>query len=295
MTRPFALLLLFLWTHPVDAQSSDPLTRPNRPKVKDRDWCQNPIDYFVLDQLEKAGSKPAPEADRATLIRRLSLDLTGQSATSREVDIFLADKSLRAYEKVVERLLASPRFGERMGQLWFDAEGCRADGEPTTRRWRDWMVAAFNANMPLDQIMREQTSSPMKMDEMPSPSPPRRGSCDQPAILRVFVVPSPNSAMARDAVDRYWRMLFGVGLESTELRDWLSSELREPSLINCCRLDEPLPHAWDVKHLLKAIATSATYRSSGCRFRGSAQLQGEKSLTQRRKAAETNRGALILP
>ena len=149
-----------------------PPTRPKLPPVKDRDWCQNPIDYFILERLEKAGMKPSPEADRVTLLRRVSFDLTGLPPTPDEVDAFVQDKSLRAYEKVVERLLASPRFGERMAQRWLDAaryadtNGYQTDGERTMWRWRDWVIGAFNANMPFDQFTLEQIAG----DMLPNPT-----------------------------------------------------------------------------------------------------------------------------
>ncbi len=94
--------------------------RPALPAVHLKTWPQNDIDYFVLAKLEKEGLKPSPEADRATLIRRVSLDLTGIPPTPAEVDAFLADHSPNAYEKVVDRLLASPRYGERMAASWMD-------------------------------------------------------------------------------------------------------------------------------------------------------------------------------
>ncbi len=95
-------------------------TRPNPPKVRAKSWMRNPIDRIVLARLEKEGLSPAPEADRVTLLRRLSFDLTGLPPTPAEADAFLADKSPYAYAKVVERLLASPRYGERMAVYWLD-------------------------------------------------------------------------------------------------------------------------------------------------------------------------------
>ena len=123
---------------------------------------RNPIDAFVLQRLEREGLKPSPEADRATLLRRVSLDLTGLPPTPAEVDAFLADKSPNAYEKVVDRLLPSPRYGERMAFPWLDAaryadsNGYQTDGERFMWRWRDWVIDAFNRNMPYDQFTIEQ-------------------------------------------------------------------------------------------------------------------------------------------
>jgi hypothetical protein len=132
------------------------------PEVSDAAWAMTPIDRFVLEQLDKAGLKTSPEAGRETLIRRVSLDLTGLPPTVAEVDAFLADKSPNAYEKVVDRLLASPRYGERMAVRWLDAaryadtNGYQFDGERSMWRWRDWVIDSFNRNQPFDQFTVEQ-------------------------------------------------------------------------------------------------------------------------------------------
>ena len=136
--------------------------RPPLPAVKNQAWPKNAIDYFVLARLEQAGLQPSPEADRATLLRRLSLDLTGLPPTLKELDDFLNDKTPNAYEKVVDRLLASPRYGERMAFKWLDAaryadtNGYQIDGERSMWRWRDWVIDAFNQNKPFDQFTIEQ-------------------------------------------------------------------------------------------------------------------------------------------
>jgi len=136
---------------------------PALPPVKDPSrWARNPIDRFILARLEREKLRPAPEADRVTLIRRLTLDLTGLPPTPAEVDAFLADRSPNAYEKVVDRLLASPRYGERMAWEWLDAaryadtNGYQGDGVRTMWPWRDWVIRALNDNMPYDQFTVEQ-------------------------------------------------------------------------------------------------------------------------------------------
>jgi Protein of unknown function (DUF1549)/Protein of unknown function (DUF1553)/Concanavalin A-like lectin/glucanases superfamily/Planctomycete cytochrome C len=132
------------------------------PQVKNKAWVRNPIDAFVLARLEKEGLTPSPEADRATLLRRVSFDLTGLPPTLTELDDFLNDKSPNAYEKVVDRLLASPRYGERMAFKWLDAaryadtNGYQVDGERTMWRWRDYVIESFNVNKPFDQFVIEQ-------------------------------------------------------------------------------------------------------------------------------------------
>lgn len=150
-----------------------PPQRPPLPAVKNQAWPRNPIDYFVLAQLERAGMQPSPEADPVTLIRRLSLDLTGLPPTPDEVDAFVKDRGAKraaqeaALEKVVERLLRSPRFGERMAQRWLDGaryadtNGYQTDGERTMWRWRDWVIDAFNCNMPFDRFTIEQIAGDM--------------------------------------------------------------------------------------------------------------------------------------
>jgi len=137
-------------------------TRPALPEIKNKYWPKNAIDYFVMGRLEREGMGPAPEADRETLVRRVSLDLTGLPPTTREVDDFLDDKSPSAYEKVVDRLLASPRYGERMATPWLDAaryadtNGYQIDGDRSAWRWRDWVIEAFNRNKSFDQFIVEQ-------------------------------------------------------------------------------------------------------------------------------------------
>jgi len=144
-----------------------PPKRPPLPAVKNTAWVRNPIDAFVLERLEREGLSPSPEADRATLIRRVTLDLTGLPPTLAEVDAFLNDKSPQAYEKVVDRLLASPRFGERMAFRWLDAaryadtNGYQYDGGRDMWRWRDWVINAYNRNEPYNQFVLEQLAGDM--------------------------------------------------------------------------------------------------------------------------------------
>jgi Protein of unknown function (DUF1553)/Protein of unknown function (DUF1549)/Concanavalin A-like lectin/glucanases superfamily/Planctomycete cytochrome C len=146
--------------------------RPLLPVVKNRAWPRNGIDSFVLARLEQESLKPAAEAGRATLIRRVSFDLTGLPPTPKEIDAFLSDPSPKAYEKVVDRLLASPRYGERMAYRWLDAaryadtNGYQLDGEREMWRWRDWVIEAFNRNQPFDQFVIEQLAG----DLLPNPT-----------------------------------------------------------------------------------------------------------------------------
>ena len=144
-----------------------PPRRAPLPEISNRAWPRNEIDFFVLKRLEQEGLGPAPEADRATLIRRVSLDLTGLPPTPAEVDAFVNDKSRDAYEKVVDRLLASKRYGERMAAQWLDAaryadtNGYQTDAERYMWRWRDWVIDAFNRNLSFDQFALQQIAGDM--------------------------------------------------------------------------------------------------------------------------------------
>jgi mono/diheme cytochrome c family protein len=141
--------------------------RPSLPDVNNATWPRNPIDRFIFERLEREGLQPAPQASRETLIRRVSLDLTGLPPTPAEIDAFLNDHSTNAYEKVVDRLLASPRYGERMAFRWLDgaryadSNGYQFDGERSMWRWRDWVIDAFNRNQPFNQFTLEQIAGDM--------------------------------------------------------------------------------------------------------------------------------------
>jgi mono/diheme cytochrome c family protein len=139
-----------------------PPQRPPLPEVGKAKWVGNPIDQFILARFEKEGLSPSPEADRVTLLRRLSLDLIGLPPTIQEVDAFLRDKGKKAYEAQVERLLSSPHYGERWGRHWLDAARyADSDGyEKDKQRWvwfyRDWVINALNRDLPYNQFIIEQ-------------------------------------------------------------------------------------------------------------------------------------------
>ncbi|MEQ1861938.1 MAG: PSD1 and planctomycete cytochrome C domain-containing protein [Chthoniobacteraceae bacterium] len=136
--------------------------RAELPPVKNAAWVKNAVDRFILARLEREGLTPSPEADVATLIRRVTLDLTGLPPTPEEVNTFLGDTGADAYERLVERLLASPRYGERMAIDWLDAarfadsNGYQVDRDRELWPWRDWVIRAFNENKPFDQFTIEQ-------------------------------------------------------------------------------------------------------------------------------------------
>ncbi|MDB6020404.1 MAG: Protein of unknown function (DUF1553)/Protein of unknown function (DUF1549)/Planctomycete, partial [Pedosphaera sp.] len=136
--------------------------RPEVPKVHARRWVKNPIDNFILARLEQQHLKPAPEADRRTLIRRVTLDLTGLPPTPEEVEAFVKDSSASAYEKVVDRLFASPHYGEHRARYWLDvaryadSNGIHFDNYREMWAYREWVIKAFNRNESFDQFTIEQ-------------------------------------------------------------------------------------------------------------------------------------------
>ncbi len=146
--------------------------QPEVPNVNQPDWVRNPIDRFVLSGLENKGLAPSPEADKETLIRRVSFDLTGLPPTLEEVDAFLADDSPDAYERVVDRLLASPAYGERMATHWMDVArfadsyGYLDDKHRPMWPWRDWVIESYNENLPYDDFITWQLAG----DLLPNPT-----------------------------------------------------------------------------------------------------------------------------
>ena len=154
-----------------DHWSFRPVAQVEPPAVKNEAWIRNPIDRFILARLEKEKLATSPEADASTLLRRLSLDLTGLPPTPAEVAEFLADDQPNAYERAVDRLLASPHFGERWGRHWLDlAHYADSDGylgdalRPNAWRYRDWVIEAVNRDLPHDQFTIEQLAGDLLPD-----------------------------------------------------------------------------------------------------------------------------------
>jgi hypothetical protein len=145
-------------------------TRPATPDVSNKVWVNNPIDAFVLARLEEEGVQPAERADDLTLLRRLHLDLTGLPPTLQEIDAYLADAPETRYANAVDRLLASPHYGERWARHWLDAaqyadsDGFEKDKPRQVWAWRDYVINAFNDNMPYDQFVREQIAGDLMPD-----------------------------------------------------------------------------------------------------------------------------------
>jgi cytochrome c553 len=147
-----------------------PAARPTAPAVRDESWPRNPVDRFVLAALERKGVSPSPSADRSELLRRLSFDLVGLPPSAEETSRFLADTRQDAYERQIDRLLASPRYGERMASYWLDlvryadSVGYHSDNARTVWRYRDYVIKAFNENMPFDRFTREQLAGDLLPD-----------------------------------------------------------------------------------------------------------------------------------
>lgn len=159
--------------------SLNPVRKQVPPKVKNQAWLRNPIDAFILARIESKGLKPALEADKRTLIRRLSYDLIGLPPTAAEVDAFVADKSTTAYDKLVDRLLASPQYGERQARMWLDVaryadtKGYVFEEDrnyPHAYTYRDWVIQAFNKDLPFDQFVIQQLAA----DRLPGVDEDRR-------------------------------------------------------------------------------------------------------------------------
>src|SRR6185312_9923065 len=173
------------------------------PVVQNSSWVRNPIDNFVLARLEAQGLSPAPEASKETLIRRAYLDLIGVPPSPREVDAFVADPSPDAFDRVVDRLLASPEYGERWARHWLDlaryaeSEGFKADEtRPYAWRYRDWVINAFNRDMPYDQFVREQIAG----DEL-------RPNDPQAHVATYFLRSYPDESNARNLFQRRQELL----------------------------------------------------------------------------------------
>lgn len=200
--------------------------RPPLPSVRDTTWPRNELDYFVLSRLEREEMPPNPEADRATLLRRLTLDLTGLPPTIEQVDAFLNDAAPDAYEQAVDRLLRTPQYGERMASQWMDlarfadTSGYHFDGVRFMWLWRDWVIRSFNENQPYDQFTVEQLAG----DLLPHPTEAQRvatgfvrnnmtndeGGADPDEYLNKYVV---------DRVNTLGAVWLGLTVGCTECHD----------------------------------------------------------------------------
>lgn len=177
-------------------------TRPEFPKITDKEFVRNPIDPFILQKLEEVGLTPNGQASKERLIRRVTLDLTGLPPTVEEIDAFLKDDSPEAYEKVVDRLLDSPRYGEHMARYWLDAarygdtHGLHLDNERSIWLYREWVIDAFNSNKPFDEFTVEQLAG----DLLPNPTVDQKIAT---GFNRCNVTTSEGGSIAQEYLVRY--------------------------------------------------------------------------------------------
>jgi len=200
-----------------------PAQAPATPEVRQKAWVRSPIDAFVLAQLEAKGLKPAKDADRATFIRRATLDTLGLLPTPEEVKAFVADKSPDAYEKLADRLLASPHYGERQARRWLDlaryadSAGFQNDNtRPNNWRYRDYVIKAFNQDKPFSRFIQEQVAG----DELWPDSQDAR-------IATGFLAGYPDNRNSRDLVQRKYQI-------ETDMTD-LVGETFLAATIGCAR------------------------------------------------------------
>ncbi len=200
--------------------------KPRVPETGNKQWAANEIDHFILEKMEEKGFTPSPQADKITLLRRVSMDLTGLPPTAGEIENFLADSSPEAYEKTVDRLLASPRYGEHMAVAWLDAaryadtHGYQDDGPRTAWPYRDWVIKAFNENLPYDGFVTWQLAG----DLLPNPT---RDQLVATAFNRMHqqsqeggIVPEEyRTAYVADRTDTFGKVFLGMSVECARCHD----------------------------------------------------------------------------
>jgi hypothetical protein len=250
---------------------------PTVPAVQRTDWARNAIDRFVLAKLEAKNLAPSPEADRRTLIRRLTFDLTGLPPSAAEIDAFVADKSADAYERLVDRLLASPRYGERWGRYWLDVarySDARNVGErfPFSYTYRDWVIRALNDDMPYDRFVQLQLAADLMPDHKDRRDLAALGYL---SLGREFPKTFPETV--DDRIDVVARGMLGLTVACARCHDHkydpiptkdyysfysIFSNIREPEdlpLLQVARRETPLDQVW-VPRLEKIRKTDAEYR-----------------------------------
>ena len=188
------------------------------PQVKDRGWAKSSIDAFILSKLEEKGLQPSPPADRRTLIRRVTYDLTGLPPTPAEVDTFVADKSPDSYSRLVDRLLDSPHYGERWGRYWLDVarySDSRNVGErfAYAYTYRDWVIQAFNDDMPYDEFLLKQIAA----DRLPGPNPRSLAALGFLSLGREF--PKSPQETVDDRIDTVTRGTLGLTVSCARCHD----------------------------------------------------------------------------
>jgi hypothetical protein len=203
--------------------------RPPLPDVSQPEWCRNPIDRFVLARLDKAQLKPEPEADRYRLIRRLSLDLTGLPPTVEEVDEFVQDQHPDAYERLVDRLLSSPAYGEHWARKWLDlaryADTTGYEKDSTRKIWpfRDWVINALNADMPFDQFTIEQLAGDLLTGH------PQGGSATRDQVIATAFHRNTMQNDEGGTDDEEYRVAAVIDRVNTTMQVWMGTTM------GCCQ------------------------------------------------------------
>ena len=246
-----SLCVLFAWPSLVGAEhwAFEPPRKSEPPVVRDSTWVRNGIDRFVLARMESEGIAPSPEASRSTLVRRLSLDLTGLPPTPDQALGFVNDDSPEGYSRLVERLLASPHFGERKAQDWFDlarfadTSGYAADRTRNVWPYRDWVIAAFNENMPFDRFSIDQLAG----DLLPGATPEQRvaSAFHRHAMQAKGNNPRKEEFRIKGIVDRLeatGRTWLGLTLECAECHDHKHDPISQREYYELFAIFNNVPH-----------------------------------------------------
>lgn len=206
-----------------------PLVAPSMPVVRDPKWVRTELDAFIMARLEASGLKPGPDAEKGALLRRVTYDLTGLPPTPAELDAFLQDTASGAFERVVERLLASPRYGERWGRHWLDVvryadtAGDNSDFPiPQMHRYRDWVIGVFNRDLPYDEFVREQLAGDLLPSTTPEQGLERLVATGYIANARRFgsrVDDYPQHLTIEDTLDNLGRTFLGLSLNCARCHD----------------------------------------------------------------------------
>lgn len=207
--------------------SYQPVKDSPPPPVKNKSWAKSPVDQFVLAKLEEKSLKPAAPADKRTLIRRATFDLTGLPPTPDEVEAFLRDKSADAFARVVDRLLTSPHYGERWGRHWLDVvryadtSGCNSDFPiPSAYRYRNYVIKSFNADKPYDQFVREQIAGDLMTGKTDAEKQERIVATGYLALSRRFGSRNnENHLTIDDTIDNVGRTVLGLSVSCARCHD----------------------------------------------------------------------------
>ncbi|MRV74415.1 DUF1553 domain-containing protein [Duganella sp. FT92W] len=253
-----------------------PVQRPDIPAVKQKAWVRSPIDAFVLAKLEQKNLKPSQDADRATYIRRATLDTWGVIPTPEEVHAFVNDKSPNAYEKLADRLLSSPHFGERQARRWLDlaryadSAGFQNDNtRPNNYRYRDYVINAFNSDKPFDRFIKEQIAG----DELFPDS-------QEAKIATGFLAGYPDNSNSRDLVQRKYQI-------ATDMTDTVG-ETFLASTIGCARCHNHKADRVSQKEYfqLQAFFANTSFDEKVPAQKGEAELAYEKQQAAYRAATK---------